>query len=54
MDKQLCALDRNNWAEDEKVLLRDTLISHRGTVEKLLDSEQQPPLAAVAKSRALS
>jgi len=54
LDKQLCALDRNNWTEDDKVLLRDTLVNHRETVEKLLDSEQATPLAAAAKSRALA
>jgi len=54
LDKQLCALDRNDWTEDDKVLLRDTLVNHRETVEKLLDSEQATPLMAAAKSRVLS
>lgn len=54
LDKQLCALDRNEWTEDDKVLLRDTLVNHRQTVEKLLDSEQATPIAAAAKSPILS
>jgi len=54
LDKKLCALDRNDWTEDDKVLLRDTLVNHRETVEKLLDSEQSTPLNAIAKGRELS
>ena len=54
LDKQLGALDRNDWTEDDKVLLRDTLVNHRETVEKLLDSEQSTPLNAIAKGRELS
>jgi len=54
LDKQLCALDRNDWAEDDKVLLRDTLVNHRETVEKLLDSEHPTPLNAIEKGRVLA
>lgn len=54
LDKQLCGLDRNDWTEDDKVLLRDALVNHRETVEKLLDSEQSTPLNAIAKGRVLA
>lgn len=54
LDKQLCTLDRNDWTEDDKILLRDTLVNHRETVEKLLDSEQSTPLNAIEKGRVLS